>query len=104
MWPLILAGARAYAPYIVFPFAVTVGAVGYIFETRFRNAEKWQKTTESTLEQRSDRQLDKLLDATEVGKLQYRDVMPETMFDKNQGYKRGFTGRSIHAEETSKDS
>ena len=32
MWPAILAAARAYAPYLVFPFAVMVGGIGYTLE------------------------------------------------------------------------
>lgn len=103
VWPLILAGARTYAPYLVFPFALTVGAIGYVFETRFRNQEKWQENRESTLEERSNRQLDKLLDVTEVEKLQYREGVPTTMFDRNQGYKRGFTGRSIQVEDAERN-
>lgn len=99
VWPIIAAGARAYAPYLVFPFALTVGAIGYIFESRFRNQEKWQNAPESTLEERSNRQLDKLLDVTEVGQLKYGEGIPKTMFDRNQGYKRGFTGRSIELDE-----
>lgn len=99
VWPVILAGARVYAPYLVFPFALTVGAIGYVFETRFRNQDKWQKAPESTLEERSNRQLDKLLDSTEVEKLQYSQGIPKTMFDRDQGYKRGFTGRSIELDD-----
>lgn len=100
VWPLIMAGARTYAPYLVFPFALTVGAIGYVFETRFRNQEKWQQTRESTLEERSNRQLDNLLDKTDVDKLQYRQGVPKTIFDRNQGYKQGFTGRSMQVEDT----
>lgn len=100
VWPLILAGARTYAPYIVFPFAVTVGAIGYVIETKLRNQEKWQEAPESTLEERSSRQLDKLLDSTEVEQLKYSQGLPKTMFDRNQGYKRGFTGRSMEQDGT----
>ena len=32
MWPAILAAARAYAPYLVFPFAAMVGGIGYTLE------------------------------------------------------------------------
>ena len=32
MLPVIIAAARAYAPWIVFPFAIVVGGVGYMVE------------------------------------------------------------------------
>ena len=32
MLPAIMAAARAYAPWIVFPFAVMVGGIGYALE------------------------------------------------------------------------
>ena len=32
MLPVIIAAARAYAPWIVFPFAIVVGGVGYMIE------------------------------------------------------------------------
>ena len=32
MLPAILAAARAYAPWIVLPFAVAIGAIGYTVE------------------------------------------------------------------------
>ena len=32
MWPVLLGLARTYAPYLVFPFAVVAGTVGYAIE------------------------------------------------------------------------
>ena len=32
MLPAIMAAARAYAPWIVFPFAVMIGGIGYVLE------------------------------------------------------------------------
>ena len=32
MWPAIVAAARTYAPWIVLPFAVVIGGLGYVIE------------------------------------------------------------------------
>jgi len=103
-WPVIMAAARRYAPYVVFPVAVAVGSVGYLIETRVRNKEKWAKEKPSTLEERTLRQLDALEDPTRVQSLKYNEGIPTTVFDRNQGYKTGFTGRSLELGETSSDS
>ena len=98
-----MGAARAYAPYIVLPFAVVVGSVGYFIETRVRKNDKWAKEKPSTLEERTLRQLDGLEDPTKVQSLKYKEGIPKTMFDRNQGYKTGFTGRSLELGETSAD-
>lgn len=104
VWPLIMGAARAYAPYIVLPFAVAVGTVGCFIETRFRKNEKWAQEKPSTLEERTLRQIDALEDPTKVQSLKYKEGMPQTIFERNQGYKTGFTGRSMELGETSADS
>ena len=101
VWPLIVAAARTYAPYVVLPIAVVVGSVGYFIETRVRNSEKWAKEKPSTLEERTLRQLDTSEDPTNVQSLKYKEGIPGTIFERNQGYKTGFTGRSIELGETS---
>ena len=101
VWPLIMGAARTYAPYVVLPIAVVVGSVGYFIETRVRNSEKWAKEKPSTLEERTLRQLDALEDPTDVQSLKYKEGIPRTMFDRNQGYKTGFTGRSLELGERS---
>jgi hypothetical protein len=74
---------RAYAPYIVFPFAFVVGSIGYLFETRIRSSRSLQQA-ESTLESRQDRQLDLVQeDPTEVHKLS-RDELPGTIFERQE--------------------
>jgi len=98
-----MGAARVYAPYVVLPVAVVVGSIGYFIETRVRNKEKWAKEKPSTLEERTLRQLDALEDPTEVRSLKYREGIPTTMFDRNQGYKTGFTGRSLELGESSAD-
>ena len=104
VWPLIMGAARAYAPYIVLPFAAVVGTVGYFIENRFRKNEKWAQEKPSTLEERTLRQIDTLEDPTKVQSLKYREGMPQTIFERNQGYKTGFTGRSMELGDTSPDS
>ena len=104
VWPLIMGAARAYAPYIVLPFAVAVGTVGYFIETRFRKNEKWAQEKPSTLEERTLRQIDTLEDPTKVQSLKYKEGMPQTIFERNQGYKTGFTGRSMELGDTTADS
>ena len=104
VWPLITGAARAYAPYIVLPFAIAVGTVGYFVETRLRKNEKWARQKPSTLEERTLRQIDALEDPTKVESLKYKEGIPQTIFERNQGYKTGFTGRSIELGENSADS
>lgn len=82
MWPLIAAGIRTYAPYLVFPCAFVVGTVGYMFETRFRSSRSLQQA-ESTLESRQDRQLELIEDPTRVDKLS-RDELPPTIFERQE--------------------
>lgn len=101
VWPLIMGAARAYAPYIVLPVAVIVGSVGYFIESRVRKNDKWNKEKPSTLQERTLRQLDALEDPTKVQSLKYKEGIPTTMFERNQGYKTGFTGRSLELGETS---
>ena len=95
VWPLIAAAARYYAPYAVLPFAIVVGSMGYFVETRLRNNEKWTKEKPSTMEERTFRQLDTQDDPTKVKSLSYGEGIPQTIFERNQGYKTGFTGRSL---------
>ena len=100
VWPLIMAGARAYAPYVVLPFAVVVGTVGYFLETRFREKRKWQMDPPSTLEVRGERILHTSQDPTQVQSLEYRKSVPKTIFDKNVNKQDTFTGRRFEAQKT----
>lgn len=104
VWPVILAAARTYAPYVVLPVAVVVGSVGYYVENRVRTSEKWSKEKPSTMEERTLRQIDSLDDPTKVQSLKYREGIPQTIFERNQGYKTGFTGRRIELGEKSSES
>ena len=45
MWPAILAAGRAYAPWVVLPFAVVVGAIGYNLENVLSDKQTpWKKS------------------------------------------------------------
>ena len=95
-----MAGARAYAPYVVLPFAIVVGTVGYMFESRFREKRKWQMDPPSTLEIRGERILQTSQDPTKVESLEYGKSVPKTIFDKNATKQETFTGRRIEAQKT----
>ncbi len=83
MWPVILAGARAYAPYIVFPAALVVGSVGYFIESRLSNRETAKIQAPSTLEARGDRLLENIEDALEVKSLKEKKDIPRSVLDRN---------------------
>ena len=45
MLPVIIAAARAYAPWIVLPFAVVIGGIGYTLEGTFSDKyTPWKKS------------------------------------------------------------
>ena len=56
MWPALIAFARAYAPALVFPFAVVIGAVGYNLEGAI--SDKSTPWKESVNQRREDRKMD----------------------------------------------
>lgn len=79
MWQIIFAGARTYAPYITFPFALVVGFIGYNFEKLVRDRNTPQ--VHQVLEERNDRQLEQQLakeDVTDVTTL--KDYKPKPVF------------------------
>ena len=57
MWPVLWAGMRTYAPYIVFPAALAIGTVGYFLEYHLSDRHKGRIQAPSTLEQRNNRKL-----------------------------------------------
>ena len=58
MLPVILAGLRAYTPYVVFPAAFLIGSIGYFIESRVsNNAERGSQQDESTIIKRAERLL-----------------------------------------------
>lgn len=84
MWPVIIAATRTYAPYIVFPAAVVVGAVGYLIETKMVDKDRGKIQSPSTLDARGERQLDALIqDPTDVSSLRERKDIPRSVLDRN---------------------
>jgi hypothetical protein len=53
MWPVLLAGLRTYAPFVVFPFAVVIGALGYGLESAVSDKHTpWAKSVKDRREER----------------------------------------------------
>ena len=79
-----MAAARAYAPYIVLPFAALVGAIGYTIESTV--SDKYTPWSGSVSERREERMLREAAEreasslAKEVGK---EDFVPKNIFQKN---------------------
>ena len=72
MWPVLLGLARTYAPYLVFPFAVVAGTVGYAIEGAI--SDRATPAHQSVLERRAERH------AKEGGKKEF--VVPKTIFER----------------------
>ena len=84
MWPILLAAARTYAPYVVFPAAVIVGGVGYSIETNMADKDRGKIQAPSTLEARGDRQLETITaEPTQVSSLKERKDIPRSVLDRN---------------------
>ena len=85
MWPWLMAATRAYAPYIVLPFAALVGAIGYTIESTV--SDKYTPWSESVSQRREERLLREQVseDQREVGKasLNNPEFVPKNIFQKN---------------------
>ncbi|XP_014842840.1 PREDICTED: small integral membrane protein 12 isoform X1 [Poecilia mexicana] len=57
MWPVVWTAMRTYAPYVTFPVAFVVGAVGYHLEWFIRGTPKPREEEKSILELREERKL-----------------------------------------------
>jgi len=75
MWPIVLAWARTYAPYIVMPAAGIVGFIGYNIEGWL--SDKHTPYNKSTMERREERKEQEALAGTGEFKI------PSTIFEKN---------------------
>jgi len=62
--PVIIAFTRAYAPYVVFPFAVVIGAIGYKLEWAIRDKNNPNGGNRMSVEKERDERLLKQLEAT----------------------------------------
>ncbi|XP_072164581.1 small integral membrane protein 12-like [Diadema setosum] len=85
MWQVLLAGMRTYAPWVTFPFAVVVGAVGYTIERTIRSDNSQAAHVKSIAEEREERQLAESVgqDCTNVESLKEKKGIPRTVLDRN---------------------
>ena len=81
MWPVILAGARTYAPYLVFPAALCVGSIGYMLESQLGDRKRGRIQDPSALEQRNQR---KLAENEANNDLEsFKATLPKSILDRN---------------------
>ena len=92
MWPWLMAATRAYAPYIVLPFAALVGAIGYTIESAV--SDKYTPWSGSIEERRRERMLrEQVAEGTadedqkpkelQTSSLTNPDFVPKNIFQKN---------------------
>lgn len=88
MWPVLWTAVRTYAPYVTFPVAFVVGAVGYHLEWFIRGKEPQPVEEEKSIsERREDRKLDELLgkDHTQVVSLKDKlEFAPKAVLNRNR--------------------
>ncbi|KAI2804301.1 hypothetical protein BLOT_003282 [Blomia tropicalis] len=87
MIPIIVGLARAYAPYVVFPFALVIGTIGYNIEWKLRdknNPNGGQKiSVEKERDERLLQQLEETQDLTKVESLKTKSFVAKSIFEKN---------------------
>ncbi|CAL8372532.1 unnamed protein product [Boreogadus saida] len=86
MWPLVWMSMRTYAPYVTFPVALVVGAVGYQLEWFIRGTPK-PREQKSILEQREERKLEEQegTDGTQVLSLKDKlEFAPRAALNRNR--------------------
>lgn len=86
MLPVLWAALRAYAPYVTFPVALVVGAVGYQLEWFIRGTPQ-QTEEQSILEKREERTLQEAVgrDLTQVTSLKERlEFTPKAVLNRNR--------------------
>ncbi|XP_019403314.1 PREDICTED: small integral membrane protein 12 [Crocodylus porosus] len=88
MWPLLWATLRTYAPYVTFPVALVVGAVGYHVEQLLRGPQPPAADDERSIaERREERALREMPahDPTCVRSLKDRlEFAPRAVLDRNR--------------------
>lgn len=86
MWPVLWTAMRTYAPYVTFPVALVVGAVGYHLEWFIRGTPN-QVEEKSILELREERKLQEQLgmDSTQVLSLKEKlEFTPRAALNRNR--------------------
>jgi len=81
MWPVVAAGLRAYAPYIVFPAALCIGTIGYLIEGQLADKKRGRIQDPSTLEQRNQRKLNEA--ANDSNLESFKATLPKSVLDRN---------------------
>ncbi|KAI5946886.1 Small integral membrane protein 12 [Manis javanica] len=97
MWPVLWTVVRTYAPYVTFPVAFVVGAVGYHLEWFIRGKDPQPVEEEKSIsERREDRKLDELLgkDHTQVV-LQLMALRERKEKQLTQGHTGGLSSSSL---------
>lgn len=87
MWPLVWTAMRTYAPYVTFPVALVVGAVGYHLEWFIRGTPKPREEEKSILELREERKLLEQagMDGTQVLSLKEKlEFTPKAALNRNR--------------------
>ncbi|XP_067389886.1 small integral membrane protein 12 isoform X2 [Emydura macquarii macquarii] len=88
MWPLLWTTVRAYAPYVTFPVAFVVGAVGYHLEWFIRGDSPQPVEEEKSIsERREDRKLQEIAgkDLTQVVSLKEKlEFAPKAVLNRNR--------------------
>ncbi|KAM4539615.1 small integral membrane protein 12 isoform 1-T2 [Odontesthes bonariensis] len=87
MWPVMWTAMRAYAPYITFPVAFVVGAVGYHLEWFIRGTPNAREEEKSIFELREERKLQEQLgkDSTQVLSLKEKlEFTPKAALNRNR--------------------
>ncbi|KAG7457666.1 hypothetical protein MATL_G00229700 [Megalops atlanticus] len=90
MWPVLWTAMRTYAPYVTFPVAFVVGAVGYHLEWFIRGTPAPPQEEKGILELREDRKLEELVgrDSTQVTSLKDRlEFTPRAALERNRPVK-----------------
>ncbi|KAM8976532.1 small integral membrane protein 12 [Pelodytes ibericus] len=87
MWPVLWAAARTYAPYVTFPVALVVGAIGYQMEWFIRGTPTQVVEEQSILERREERALQEAAgrDLTQVTSLKEKlEFTPKAVLNRNR--------------------
>lgn len=90
MWPILWTAMRSYAPYVTFPVALVVGAVGYQLEWFIRGTPSTHQEERGVFEVREERRLTEQagLDSTEVISLKDKvEFTPRAVLERNRPVK-----------------
>lgn len=87
MIPIILAVARTYAPYVVLPAAMVIGAIGYNVEWSIRDPKNPTGGSSISIEKQRDERILKQLEMepsnlTQFDNLKARTFVAKTIFEK----------------------